>query len=320
MRSVLCSSALLLAAFTVIAPAPAEAQGVLVPLNTRDVLVRQRARVQQADAQVATAAAGQRQEAQTRADRERDRDYGWFTRLNDLEAAELWASPRGSLLPAARVSPGTDRTALYTELAQAVSGGWRFVLGTALAVETDADEEDETEGGDLTAQQAEEEDPSTGFRRFVSGGGNLSFAAMRPLSMMSSGGSDHVIVAIPRVWANIPTLSDTEGVEDFGGELAGEYSYLRYARKLVGDTLSTKPELPFMTLQVRAGWVMGSNAFYRTIGHTDQSMFLYTVPSLNLQFDNGVKVGVSYFWGLGDFTEHENLSFHVTLAPPQPRG
>lgn len=189
------------------------------------------------------------------------------------------------------------------------------MLATALAVETNAEEEE-----DATTQQeegGEEPDPSTGFRRFVSGGGNLSFGAMRPLALKQGQTNDHVIVATPRVWANIPTLSNADAVEDFGGELSAEYMYLRYTRHMTPGGLSDKPEMPFFALQVRTGLVMGTNSFYRTIGHADESLFLYTVPSLNLQFDNGVKLGVSYFYGFGNFSDHENLRFHITLVPPK---
>lgn len=320
MRRTLRWPPFLLAVLAFFPAGPVEAQGVLVPLYTRDAATLQRNRAARLDGEANALADGPRKtELQDKADNERSRTYTGFTRVTDLEAAAMWGSPRAALLPAARVSPGTDRTALYTELGQAVSGGWRFVLATALAVETDTDDEE----GEPAAQQAGEEtedDPSTGFRRFVSGGGNLSLAAMRPVAMRTGGTSDHVVVALPRAWANIPTLSDADGVEDFGGEVAAEYSYLRYARPMTtAGTLAAKPELPFLMLQVRTGAVMGTSSFYRTIGHADRNAFLYTVPSLNLQFENGVKLGVSYFWGFGDFSEHENLRFHVTLAPPRPR-
>lgn len=308
---------LLLLCLLAIRPIPVAAQGVTVPLYTREVQRGTTARESElrfmADE---TRDSTEKSRLTNAADRVRARAFNTLTRLNDEEAAALWASPSASLLPSARVSPGTDRTALYTELGQAVSGGWRFVLGTALAVETT----DEDEGGEAGAQQngEKEEDPSTGFRRFVTGGGNLSFAAMRPLALQRGESSDHLIVGLPRIWANIPTLSDADGVEDFGGEIAGEYIYQRYARPMTpGGTLADKPELPFLTLGVRTGVVMGTSDFYRTVGHTDESAFLYTVPSLNLQFENGVRLGVSYFWGFGDFAEHENLRFHVTLAPPK---
>lgn len=236
----------------------------------------------------------------------RSSGYRWGGLSND-EAAELW--PKMSLLPAASVSPGSDRTALFTELAQALSGGWRFSLATALAVETKEDEEAaEDEASDEAA------DAETGFRRFLAGGGNLSLAATRPMALRGGTFTNQLLFFSPRVWSNLPTLSDADAIEDFGGEIGAEYQYLRYARSRSSDT---RPELPFFAVQVHTGLVLGTNDFYRTIGHADERMFVYTVPTLNLQFENGVKLGVSYFYAFGDFSDHENLRFHIALSPPK---
>lgn len=241
----------------------------------------------------------------------RSSGYRWSDLSND-EAADIW--PKLGLLPSASVSPGSDRTALFTELAQTLSGGWRFSLATALAVETDGDDDQEEsattqqDGGDQTT------DAETGFRRFLAGGGNLSLTATRPLALRGGTFTNQLLYFSPRVWSNLPALSDADAVDDFGGEISAEYQYLRYARRRSTDT---KPDLPFLGFQVHTGWVLGTNSFYRTIGHANERMFVYTVPTLNLQFENGVKLGVAYFYAFGDFAEHENLRFQITLSPPK---
>jgi hypothetical protein len=228
--------------------------------------------------------------------------------LTDLDAARVWARTDG-ILPAASVSPGVERAAVYAELGEALSGAWRFVLGTALAVET-AEQTDE-------AGTAQVEESDLGFRRFLAGGGSVSFAAMRPVAMHSGSYADQLLFAVPRLWTNMPTLTPAEGINDYGGEMAAEYQYRRYARRMLvpGDTLGSRAETPFLILQVRGGLVSGSNPFYRAIGRSELSSFPYVVPTLNLQFENGVRIGASWFYGFGAFTEHEALRFHVTLAP-----
>lgn len=235
--------------------------------------------------------------------------YGWGTVSQD-EAADLW--PKLSLLPSASVQPGSDRTALFTELAQTLSGGWRFSLATALAVETGGENDEASEAeGDEADQDA---DARTGFRRFLAGGGNLSLTATRPIALRGGTFANQLLFFSPRIWSNIPTLKGADAVDDFGGEIAGEYQYLLYPRIRSTDPL---PDLPFLALQVHTALVLGTNSFYRTIGHDDERMFAYTVPSLNLQFNNGVKLGVAYFYAFGDFSEHENLRFQIGLSPPK---
>lgn len=206
-----------------------------------------------------------------------------------------------------------DRAEIYTELAHALTGGWRVALGTALAVERDAAEDDDPavaqDAGDATAG-------ATGFRRFLAGGGNLSLSAMRPVAMQSHTYDSQVLVFLPRLLANIPSLSATDGVDDFGAELAAEYQYLRYERSVQADgTLPARPEVPFLAASLRSGVVLGTNAFYRTVERGNESGFLYLVPKLNLQFQNGVKLGMAYFYAFGDFSEHEALTFQIAIAP-----
>jgi hypothetical protein len=233
--------------------------------------------------------------------------------LTDSAASTLWQTKPIALLPAANLTPGTDRAEIYTELAHALTGGWRVVLGTALAVEGGA----AADGDPNTAQEpSETTDGATGFRRFLAGGGNLSLTAMRPMAMRSRTYHSEVLVALPRLLANIPSLSATDGVDDFGAELAAEYQYLRYARHVLADgSLSETPQVPFLAASLRSGVVFGTNAFYRTMDRGNKSGFLYLVPKLNLQFDNGVKFGAAYFYGFGTFKEHEALTFQITIAP-----
>lgn len=303
-------------------PAGARAQGIVVDLYPREV-VRDRAHaavVQRLpegarakvdlwtmDADAIARIAGLSSDSVARlrtAAFDAETRTGWKP-LSNAEAGRIWRSP--SLLPGASVSPGTDRTAVYTELGSALSGGWRFVLGTALAVKTGGEEQDEA-----AAAQEDATDTDAGFRRFIAGGGNLSLGAMRPLALRSGTFSNHVIVAAPRVWSNIPSLGDADAVDDFGGEIAAEYQYLRYERNMASDTM---PERAFLVLQLRTGLVAGTNSFYRTVGRENGHAFGYTVPTLSLSFGNGVRVGVSYFYAFGAFSDHESLRFHVNLSP-----
>jgi hypothetical protein len=301
------------------APRVALAQGVIVNVYPREsveqTVLDSTQALEATEAFIQLDVGGKRTRRQTLAERVLNRARKW-RHMDDTMAARMWAARKSAILPAASVSPGSDRTAIYTELAEEVSGGWRFALGTALAVETDGTEE--TTPG--TSQEDPVDDTETGFRRFLAGGGNLSFAAMRPFLQQNGTHSSQVLIALPRIWANVPALDATDAVDDFGGEVAAEYQYLRYARSLRADgTYTDMPELPFLTLQIRTGLVMGTNAFYRTIGHSDEKMFLYGVPTLNLQFQNGVRLGVSYFYGFGAFSDQENLRFHLTLAPKKER-
>jgi hypothetical protein len=250
--------------------------------------------------------------ALARVSRQAQARIGRWSRVTDTTAAQLWGRGRQSLLPGASFSPGTERTEVYTELAQEVSGGWRFVLGTALAIQTA--ERDEDEPG---AQQEDgETDPATGFRRFLAGGGNVSLAAMRPLGMQVGTYHSQLIVLTPRGWANVPTLGATDDVSDFGGEISAEYLYLRYARTFdQNGALTARPDLPFLTASLRGGVVMGTHPFYRSIGHSDERLFPYVVPRVSLQFANGVRLGAAYFYGFGTFRQHERIRLQINVDP-----
>lgn len=239
------------------------------------------------------------------ADAESGEFLKWHRFSTTSQAAEFWGSNKVSLLPATRLSPGSDETTIFTELAAALSGGWRFVLATALAVGEEREDDD-------TLAPADQENAA--FSRFIGGGGNLSFAAARPIGTAAGGASAHLLFLTPRAWGNLANFGLSDDVTNFGAEMAMEYHYQRYEQKFVSGALGPRAESPFLVLTVRAGNVYGSKPFYDGLGRKSGT-FLYTVPSVILSFRDDVRVGVSYFWAFGALREHEKLRFHVTLNP-----
>jgi len=238
----------------------------------------------------------------------------WNSLAGELEAAKFWGTDAVALLPGASLSPGGKETSLYAELAAALSGGWRFALGTTLAVSTS---EESAQDGATTAAVDDEQKKDIGFKRFLAGGGNVALAGFRPIGIANQGSGTHLVMFLPRIWANVPTLSDAEGINDFGGEAGIEYQYQRYERTVTGDVLANRAAAPFLVFRTRFATAAGTHAFNRTIGRDRFSLFPYTVPSLDLTFTNGVKLGVSYFYGFGQLSEHEGLRFHIIVAPPK---
>jgi len=250
----------------------------------------------------------------------RRRAAAWLARWNVLTteegAARFWASDKIEILPAAALSPGSDKAAIYAELGSVITGAWRVAVGTTLAVATGNGSE--STGGTEAAADSEDDNADTEFQKFVAGGGNLSLSGIRPLALQNGNYDSNMVFFIPRVWANVPSLSDADNVNNFGGELAVEYQYQRYARRMKTDgTLEEMPDAPFITLQVRGGVVHGTNDFYRGIGRPSGGVFPYVSPTLSLVMAGTVKVGVTYFFGPDDFRSHQNLRINFSMVPPR---
>ncbi|MBV9108823.1 MAG: hypothetical protein JO306_05425, partial [Gemmatimonadetes bacterium] len=210
--------------------------------------------------------------------------------LTEHIAGNVW-SGAVSILPTSTLSPGSKDASLFTELAAQISGGWRFVLGTTLQVPT---------GNDSTAAASSASASTTAdasrdkeFRKFVAGGGNLSLAAMRPVGLWNRDFGSHLLFVLPRLWANVPALSNSENVTNFGGEVAAEYQYQRYARTVaqLDDPNDTTAPTPFLIFQITSGIVHGTNSFYRGIGRTNHHVFAYVSPTVSFVVQDQVKLG-----------------------------
>jgi hypothetical protein len=242
----------------------------------------------------------------------------WQILRDENDAALFWANDTTAILPGATLAPGSNEASIYTELASVLSGGWRFAVGTTLSVSTSGEDEEAAPENSDAAAQEEETDTETNFRRFTAGGGNLSLSGILPVALQNGSYSSHMVFFVPRAWANIPGLSDTENVDNFGGEIAGEYQYHRYAREINADgTLGPRAATPFLTLQVHGGLVHGTKPFYRSIGREEGEIFPYLAPTLSIVMQEKVKLGVTYFWGFGAFREHESLRINFSLIAPR---
>jgi hypothetical protein len=239
--------------------------------------------------------------------------------LSGDEAAKVWGS-QVRVLPSATLSPGSKDASLFTELGAQLSGGWRFVLGTTLSVETGSGS-DQTSDEVVPAQDDSdpEEASDREFRKFVAGGGNVSLAAMRPFGRWTGDLGTHLLFFVPRAWANIPALGSAENVSNFGGELIAEYQYQRYGNRPVASTATDQNNepLPFLTFHVDVGIAHGTRSFFRGIGRTNRSAFAFVSPSLSFLVQDQVKLGVSYFFGPNDFRSHQNLSVSLSVVPKQ---
>lgn len=239
--------------------------------------------------------------------------FRWTVLRSSTEAARFWGTSQVTVLPAASLVPSENSGTIFTELAAVLSAGWRFALSTTLSVGESDD--GESVNADDGAQPA-----STGetFRRFLVGGGNVSFSAYRPIGTAAGGAGAHTLFLIPRAWTNVPTLSTADNVSNFGGETALEYQYLRFKQEWDGTQMGAASANPFLTLQIRIGVVSGSRAFYDAIGRPSGT-FMYTTPAVNLTFTDDVRVGAAYFYGFGALRKHESLRFHMTLNPTRPQ-
>lgn len=245
--------------------------------------------------------------------------WDWDLIADEVQGAEFWASQKVALLPGSSLSLGSDKAALYSEMAAVHSGAWRFAVGTTLAVATDGEEDDAGEDGNGdggAAQVGEEAETPSGFQKFVAGGGNLSLAALRPIGLRNGDYNSQLLFAIPRAWVNIPSLNDAADVNDYGGELALEYHYQRYARSLerTAAELDTT-DAPFFTLQLRGGVVHGSSSFFRTIGRAEEKLFVYLAPTAQFIIQDKIKVGVTTFIGPRDFREHRGVRVNFAIVP-----
>lgn len=214
--------------------------------------------------------------------------------ISSCASEVFWAEERKSLLPGSSVGVGTGRAAIYTEIGKVLSGAWRFSAGTTLSVAA-RDSAGSTE--------PEQKPATTGFGRFVAGGGNLSLQGIRPLVLANFG--EHTggaLLFLPRAWLNVPELSSAEGISDYGGEAAA--SVLLQRR----DNLRN----PFLSLEVRGGIVVGSSEFYETIGRTGQESFSYLAPSLTFALQDQVNIGVSTFISSA-FKNQKTVTLRLTL-------
>jgi hypothetical protein len=210
--------------------------------------------------------------------------------MDSLTSQRFWGEARSGILPGANLGLGSDNAAIYTELGHVLSGSWRVAVGTTISA-TDTDS-DSTET---------ERNPS--LDRFIAGGGSLSIQALRPLFLFEWWDMNRgAIILAPRAWVNIPTLSSADGVDDYGGELGVAAIYQR----------QNNANQPFLTAEMRFGWVAGSNAFYAGIGDADASNFVYWAPSLTLSVIDQVNIGVSTFLN-SDLVETPSLRVNLTL-------
>lgn len=218
----------------------------------------------------------------------------WLPPLSPEASEIFWTERRKSLLPGSGIALGTGRGAVYTELAEVLSGSWRFSTGTTLAVAA---------GDSATPAESEAKQVSTAFGRFVAGGGNLALQGTRPLVLANFG--EHTggaLLLIPRVWLNVPELSSADGISDYGGEAAA--SILLQRR----DNNSN----PFLNFEVRGGIVIGSTEFYETIGRTEHERFAYLAPSLTFALQDQVNFGVSTFISRA-FKDEKTVTLRLNL-------
>lgn len=221
--------------------------------------------------------------------------FKWVPPISSEASQVFWAENQKALLPGSSIGLGTGRGALHTELGQVLSGAWRFSAGTTLAVAKDDSEETTTDPAD--------DETTSGFGRFVAGGGNLSLQGIRPFILANLG--EHTgaaLLFIPRAWLNVPELSSATGISDYGGEAAASVLFQRRDNK----------QNPFLTLELRGGVVAGSTEFYETVGRTEDKGFAYVAPSLTFTLQDQVNIGVSTFIS-GAFKDAKTMTLRLTL-------
>lgn len=220
--------------------------------------------------------------------------FKWVPPISSEASQVFWEENQKALLPGSSIGLGTGRGALHTELGQVLSGAWRFSAGTTLAVAKDDSEE--------TTDPADGE-TSSGFGRFVAGGGNLSLQGIRPFILANLGEhSGAALLFIPRAWLNVPELSSATGISDYGGEAAASVLFQRRDNK----------QNPFLTVEVRGGVVAGSTEFYETVGRTKHEKFAYVAPSLTFTLQDQVNIGVSTFISSA-FKDAKTMTLRLTL-------
>jgi hypothetical protein len=217
-------------------------------------------------------------------------DFDAIGVMDEVLSERFWGEASTKLLPGSRIALGSGEAALYTEIGAVNSGPWRFAVGTTLAVAGEEEETDESAPAEENAAR----------NRFVAGGGSLSLQGIRPLVLAQLGQySRGGLLFVPRGWINLPELTSSDDITDYGGELAGAVILQRHRND--GER--------FMTLETRSGWVYGSGDFYESVGLGDGSSFLYVAPTLTLAIQEQVNIGVSTF-----LTEGVKPSFRLSLS------
>jgi len=231
-----------------------------------------------ADQEAATAAA----DASARGDTARrvPKRPSWWSRNVSLLTADsaeaFWGHSDRKLLPASDFAIGSNSASATTELGAVLSGLWRVAVATTLA--TSQEEDAETDDAAQTKEEA--------LSRFLAGGGALSVQATRPMIIASLGRfTKAALLFAPRAWVNVPRLAPSDNVENYGGELAGSVLAQRF----------TNENVPFLTAELRGGWVSGSKGFDESLGLSGSSNFWYMVPTLRLSFAERFAVSVSTF-------------------------
>lgn len=222
----------------------------------------------------------------------------------------FWGEAQSGILPGSSIGLGSGNAAIYTEVGHVLSGAWRLSVGTTVAVAEEEEEDDDPEA----QQQAE---TPLGLDRFISGGGSLSLQALRPLWLIQAGQYSRLgVIGIPRAWVNLPQLTSSDDVDDYGWEAAASLLYQRHRNE--GS--------PFLTVEVRGGLAAGSTAFYEGIGHDEASKFVYLAPTVTVSLVDQVNVGASYFWS-PDLDSPGGIRLNLSLLnrgkkqePAQPGG
>ena len=221
-------------------------------------------------------------------------DFDLVGSMSPAVSERFWGETRASLLPASSLGLASGRGSVFTELGQVHSGSWRITLGSALAIASD-------DSAGAAADSAQE--ITAGFGRFVAGGGNLTVQGVRPVVLAELGEYNRgALFFTPRAWVNVPELSPAEDISDYGGELAASLLLQRHDNRA----------RPFLTLELRSGFVIGSDTFYETIGRTKNKGFGYLAPTLTLTLDEQISIGVSSFIS-GAFEGENTVTLRLTL-------
>lgn len=218
--------------------------------------------------------------------------------MNADQSECFWGESRASVLPGVTFGFGSDRGAIYTELGKVLSGPWRVSVGTVLAVAND----------DAKAPaDTDSEELSSGFARFVAGGGNLSLQGSRAIITAKSAYNGAVLLFAPRGWLNVPQLSSATGITDYGGEAAVSLLLQRRDNK----------NKPFLAFELRSGIVAGSDDFYETVGRISNKPFTYLAPTLTFALQDQVNIAVSSFTSSA-FEGEPAVTLKLTLVNKNP--
>lgn len=108
--------------------------------------------------------------------------------------------------------------------------------------------------------------------------------------------------SLGEVMANVPDLATAVRADDFGWDAA--ISTLLQRSSNSGE--------PFLTLELRTGWVGGSNTFWNTLGNEDVSTLIYAAPSMHLSVLDRVSLGAAGYFD--NRFESPGLRLNVSLS------